>query len=133
MTRQQLKLTGMIALALTGLIHLIETPECLDEQRYIGILFALSAVGAAIALFGIAKDRAWGWLLGLAVAAGCFAGYVLSRTVGLPSFREASWSSFLEPPGLLSLLAEAVFIVVALRTLTAGRNLAPGRVTALEG
>jgi len=41
-------------------------------------------------------------------------GYMLSRTVGLPSFREASWSQALEPMGVLSLIVEGLFVSVAL-------------------
>jgi hypothetical protein len=109
---------GIVLIALTGLLHLVEAPEYLGEERYIGALFIASAVGSAIALYGIWRDQVWGWLLGIAVAGGAFVGYVLSRTVGLPRFREASWSQFLEPMGLLSLLVEGLFVVLALRVLT---------------
>lgn len=113
MKHDQLKVAGLVTMAITGFVHLIEAPEYFDEQRYIGVLFAVSALGAVISLVGIVQEQRWGWMLGLAVAAGCLAGYVLSRTVGLPSFREASWAAFLEPMGLISLIAEALFILSA--------------------
>jgi hypothetical protein len=110
------KWLGIIFIALTGLLHLVETPEYMEEERYIGVLFILSAVGSAAALYGIWRDQMWGWVLGTAVAGGAFVAYIVSRTVGLPSFHE---SEFFEPSGILSLLVEAAFVVVAARVLMA--------------
>ena len=47
------------------------------------------------------------------IAGGSLACYLLSRTVGLPLFRETSWEAFAEPVGLLSLLVEGLFLGVA--------------------
>lgn len=113
MPRSLLKIIGLITLGLTGLLHLAEMSEYYGEERYIGVLFGLSAVGAAIGMFGIGRNQVWGWMLGSVVAAGTLLGYLLSRTIGLPSFREASWEQFLEPIGLASLAVEALFLIVA--------------------
>ncbi len=43
---------GIGLIAATGLVHLVETPEYFGEMPYIGVLFALSVVGALIAAFG---------------------------------------------------------------------------------
>ncbi len=110
------KWLGIIFIALTGLLHLVETPEYMEEERYIGLLFILSAVGSAAALYGIWRDQMWGWVLGTAVAGGAFVAYIVSRTVGLPSFHE---SEFFEPSGIISLLVEAAFVVIAARVLMA--------------
>jgi len=104
---------GIALIAATGLIHLIETPEYLAEMPYIGVLFALSVVGAMVAAFGIYRGERWGWTLGVLVAGGSLVGYLLSRTVGLPLFRENTWEAFAEPVGLLSLLVEGLFLGVA--------------------
>lgn len=108
---------GLGLILATGLLHLVEAPEYYDEVKYIGVLFVASMIGAAIAAYGIWRDERWGWLLGLAVAGGSFVAYILSRTVGLPSFREASWSEALEPMGVLSLIVEGLFVGLALPIL----------------
>lgn len=114
---QSLKYAGAAAVGLVGLLHLVESPEYYDEVKYIGALFVLTAIGTAIAVAGILSERRIGWMLGLAIAASNFAAYILSRTVGLPSFRENSWSEFAEPMGLLSLAVEAAAVVLCLRAL----------------
>jgi hypothetical protein len=64
---------------------------------------------------GIYRGKGWGWALGLLVAAGAFAGYVISRTVGLPGLPvETEW---LEPLGVLSLVVEGLFVGVFLAVL----------------
>jgi hypothetical protein len=108
---------GVALLAATGLIHLLEAPEYWGEVRYIGGLFVVGAVVAIAAAFGVLLGHWWGWQLGLAVAGGMGVAYVLSRTVGIPQFREASLDKFLEPFGLGSLIVEALFVVLALRVL----------------
>ena len=107
------KWLGMGLIVAVGLVHLVETPEYLGEMPYIGVLFMLGVVGAVVAAIGIARDERWGWTLGLLVAGGSIVAYLLSRTVGLPFFRENSWEEFAEPVGLLSLLVEGLFVAVA--------------------
>jgi hypothetical protein len=119
-TSDRTKWLGIVLIALTGLLHMVETPEYMEEQRYIGVLFVVSVVGSAMALYGIWRDQMWGWMLGMVVAGGAFVAYILSRTVGLPRFRENSWSSFLEPTGLASLLVEGAFVLIAARLLMSG-------------
>jgi hypothetical protein len=104
---------GVGLIAATGAIHLVETPEYLAEVQYIGILFALSVLGALVSAAGIIRDERWGWQLGLLVAGGSLAAYLLSRSIGIPFFRESSWESFTEPVGLLSLVVEGLFVAVA--------------------
>lgn len=113
---------GLVTLA--GLVHLVEAPEYWGEVRYIGALFVVGALGAFAAAAGILRRERWGWQLGLVVAGGMAVAYVLSRTVGIPQFREASLDKFLEPFGFGSLLVEVLFVLVALRVL--GRTGRPG-------
>jgi hypothetical protein len=113
----RMKWAGIALIALTGLLHLMETPEYMEEERYIGLLFILSAVGSAVALWGIWRNQTWGWVLGTAVAGGAFVAYILSRTTGLPDFHE---SEFFEPSGIISLVIEGAFVMVAARVLMTG-------------
>jgi uncharacterized membrane protein YfcA len=99
---------GISLIVIVGLIHLINSPGDLEEGSYAGLLYLANFVGALAAAVGIYRGERWGWALGLLVAAGAFAGYVVSRTVGLPGLPvEEEW---LEPLGVLSLLVEALFV-----------------------
>jgi hypothetical protein len=105
-----LKAVAVLAIVATGLIHLATARESFGEVTYKGVLFVANGVGALVAAVGVSRDRDWGWLLGALVAGGAFVGYVLSRTVGLPSL-PAEPDAWLEPLGVASLIAEAVFLI----------------------
>jgi hypothetical protein len=119
-----LVLAGLVLILLIGVLHAVEAPENLEEETYIGVLFILNAIGAAVSALGIWQGRRAGWLLGILVAAGSFVAFVLSRTTGLPSFKEEEWEGL----GIGSMVIEAAFCVVAARAL-AGTP-APARRTA---
>jgi hypothetical protein len=104
---------GISLIVIVGLIHLINSPGDLEEGSYTGLLYLANFVGAILAAIGIYRGRSWGWGLGALVSVGAFAGYVISRTIGLPGLGvEEEW---LEPLGLLSLLVEALFVGLFLR------------------
>ena len=106
---------GISLIVVVGLIHLINSPEDLQEGSYTGLLYLANFFGAWAAAVGIYRGKRWGWALGLLVAGGAFAGYVISRTVGLPGLPvETEW---LEPLGVLSLVVEALFVGVFLAIL----------------
>lgn len=109
---------GLVLIALTGLIHLVEAPEYWGEVRYVGALFGLTAAGAVLAAVGIMRGERWGWLLGSLIAVSNAVGYVASRTIGIPRFRENSWDTFLEPIGIASLVVELLFIILAVQALS---------------
>ena len=99
---------GISLIIVVGLIHLIGAPEDLEEAPYQGLLFLGNFFGASLAAIGIYRGRSWGWDLGALVSVGAFAGYVISRTIGLPGLPvEEEW---LEPLGLLSMVVEALFV-----------------------
>lgn len=108
---------GVVLIALAGLIHLVEAPEYWGEVRYIGALFVVGAAATLASAVGILRGERWGWQLGLAVAGSMAVAYVLSRSIGIPQFREASLDKFLEPLGFGSLVVEALFVLLALRVL----------------
>ena len=98
------------AIAAVGAIHLALAPEYFDEQAYVGVLFVLGGIAAAaIAVRLWVADHTPSWALGALIAAGMAVGFVLSRTVGLPGFKESEW----EASGILSLLLEGGFLVLA--------------------
>jgi hypothetical protein len=107
-----LKWLAIAAIIATGFIHLSEARDAFTDAAYKGLLFVANGVGALVAAVGIYRDRqAWGWWLGLFVAAGAFSGYLLSRTVGLPGLPPEP-DAWLEPMGVASLVVEGLFIVL---------------------
>jgi uncharacterized membrane protein YfcA len=102
---------GASLIVALGLIHLLEAPEELEEVTYLGLLFLANFGGAVVAAIGMYRNYRWGWSLGALVAGGAFAGYVISRTIGLPGMPVEEW---LEPLGVLSLLVEGLFIGLCL-------------------
>ena len=103
---------GISLIVIVGLIHLINSPEDLEEGSYTGVLYLANFFGAILAAIGIYTGRSWGWSLGAVVSVGAFVGYVISRTIGLPGLPvETEW---LEPLGVLSLLVEGLFMGVYL-------------------
>ena len=107
-------------ISLVGLIHLLVTPEYYGFAAYLGLLMIANFVGSIVSAVGIYQGRVWGWWLGVVMAGGAFLAYVESRTLGLPGL--PSWEPFTEPPGLFSLLVEAIFLGVAARVLTRRRR-----------
>lgn len=104
---------GMLLILITGLIHVVEAGEGFEEAAYKGWLFCANGLGALAAAYGIFQRKCWGWGLGFVIAAGSIAGYVLSRTVGLPGI-PAEPDEWLEPLGVASLLAEGLFVAIVL-------------------
>lgn len=103
-----------VALAGTGVLHLALAPEYLSEQAYIGALFIAGGITSLVlaALMWV-RDDARVWLGSALVALGMGAGFILSRTVGLPGFHESEW----ELSGLLSLLLEGAVVAGAVQAL----------------
>lgn len=104
---------------LTGIIHFYDAPDAFSEVAYKGVLFVLNGVGAIVAAIGILRGAAWGWLLGLLIAGGAIVGYVISRTVGMPGLPVDPW---LEPLGVLSLVVEGLFALLAVYVLGVAVN-----------
>jgi hypothetical protein len=102
---------GISLIAVVGLIHLIEASEELEEATYLGPLFLADFGGAVVAAIGIYRSYRWGWGLGTLVAGGAFAGFAISRTIGLPGLPVEEW---LEPLGVLALVVEALFLGLCL-------------------
>lgn len=110
------------ALAAVGVIHLILSPEYLSEQTYVGALFiagGLFLCGLAVALWR--ADNVPSWLLGALTMAGMGIAFVLSRTTGLPGFKESEW----ELSGIVTLVLEAGFVAAAIPALSPRRDTAP--------
>lgn len=115
-----LRIAGAVLIGLTGLIHLLVTPEYYGFAAYLGLLMLANFAGSMVSAVGIYQGREWGWWMGVVLAGGAFLAYIESRTLGLPGL--PSWEPFAEPPGLLSLVVEAIFVGLAVRVLAWGRR-----------
>jgi hypothetical protein len=112
---QPFKVIAVVAILTIGLIHLWMTRDAFGNATYEGLLFVANGVGALVAAVGVQRDRAgWGWLLGALIAGGTLLAYVISRTVGLPGL-PAEPDAWLEPLGVVSVVAELVFLFSAAR------------------
>ena len=103
------------ALAANGIIHLILSPEYFSEQAYVGVLFiagGLFLCALAVALWR--ADNVPSWFLGALTMAGMGIAFVLSRTTGLPGFKESGW----ELSGIVTLVLEAGFVAAAIAALS---------------
>ena len=111
--------TGAAAIGAIGGLHLLLAPEYLGEKAYVGALFiagGLACLAFAARLWN--HDDHLAWIAGALTAGGMALGFILSRTVGLPGFHPADW----ELSGLLSLLLEGGFVVLALQALGRGTS-----------
>ncbi len=108
---------AMALIIVTGLIHLVTAPDDFTEATYKGLMFVANGIAALIAAAGIYRgSRIWGWSLGLLVAGGALVMYVVSRTIGMPGLGvDEAW---FEPIGVLSLLVEGAYVVLAIRVLS---------------
>jgi hypothetical protein len=115
---------------IVAVIHAVYAPDVLEEARYVGILFI---VGAIVLLYSAAmlvyRPSFLPWLLGGLVSAGMFVGFILSRTTGLPGYREADW----ETAGIVSLVLEAVFLVAWALESGAADRIVPGLAATRRG
>lgn len=116
---------GALLILAVGIIHAVEAPDYLDEQAYVGVLFILNAVGCFVVAAALATRPDWraAWALGALIAAVSFIAFILSRTTGLPSFKEDDWEAL----GVLSMVIEAAFVLVASGVLLGAGSRTPGR------
>ena len=117
--------TGIVLMAIDGLIHFPLVPHYLEYASYLGLLFLANTFGSVLSALGINGGRPWGWTPGALIAGGAFVMYVVSRLFGLPGLPESE-REWLNPQGVLSLVVEGLFVTLYLwrtiRTISAGGN-----------
>jgi FtsP/CotA-like multicopper oxidase with cupredoxin domain len=123
------RLAGVAGLVGIAVTHLLDLPDKLSEAHYMAALFcALIAASLALAV-PIALDRATRrvWPLAGLLSATTIAGYVVSRTVGLPQLGDhvGMWH---DNVGTASLVCESAVIALAALVWTRGVLVSPGRL-----
>ena len=110
-----------VGLAGIALIHLLDSLGKFQETPYMGWMYvALMVTCLAVAATLVHTHAREAWLATIALPASAIAGFVLTRTVGLPQAHEdiGNWS---EPLGLAALFVEGAVIAVAGYALAALR------------
>jgi len=107
-----LDLAGIGGLGAVIAIHTSELSGKVEETAYLGFGYILLIVASLMAIVMIAQRDRRGWLLGGLTCAATFAGYVFTRTTGLPNARGdiGNWG---ETIGVWSLFAEAFVVIIA--------------------
>ena len=104
---------GIVGLAGIALIHLLDSIGKFGETPYIAWMYVGLMIGSLAVAAGLmhSRDRRL-WLAAGALAASAIAGYVMSRTVGLPNATEdiGNWT---EPLGLASLFVEGAVVAIS--------------------
>jgi len=117
---------SVVAVGLAGiaLIHLLDSIGKYGETRYIFWMYVALMVGSLLTAFAVLHTRAKVvWLASGGLAASAVAGFVLSRTTGLPD-ATGDIGNWTEPLGLASLFVEGLVIAASAYGLTLGRRTA---------
>jgi hypothetical protein len=118
-TLRALGFVGMLAIAL---IHLLDVIGKIKETPYLGVMYIglmVASLAVAFHLLHTGATRAWA-AAGL-LAAATLAGFVLSRTTGLPNASDdvGNWTEGL---GLASMFVEGAVILLAGYALSLSRR-----------
>jgi hypothetical protein len=109
-TLRALGFVGMLAIAL---IHLLDVIGKIKETPYLGVMYiALMVASVAVAFYLLHTGSALAWAAAGLLAAATLAGFILSRTTGLPNASDdiGNWA---EPLGLASMFVEGAVVIVA--------------------
>jgi hypothetical protein len=104
---------AVVGLSGVALIHLLDLPGKISETPYLGGMYIALMVGCVLvsaALIGTSDRRAW--MAAAALPAGAIAGFVLTRTTGLPQ-ATGDIGNWTEPLGLASLFVEGSLVALA--------------------
>jgi len=103
---------GLILIA--GIVHLIDAQDAYQEAAYKGILFYSHFLVSLLIAIGIFQNIPSAWKLGAVISIISISLYCLSRSVGLPMI-PAEPDAWFEPLGVISFVAEGLFIFLALK------------------
>jgi hypothetical protein len=121
---------GVVLLLGIALIHLLDAIPKFEEAKYVFVLYLLLMAGSLlVGAFLLRTDSRLAWTLVTLIAGLTLLGYILSRTTGLPNFKDdiGNWS---EPLGLASLFTEGVAVLLGLYKLATTPRIERGGLTA---
>jgi hypothetical protein len=118
-TLRALGFGGMLAIAL---IHLLDVIGKIKETPYLGVMYiGLMVASVAVAFYLLHTGATRAWAAAGLLAAATLAGFVLSRTTGLPNASDdvGNWTEGL---GLASMFVEGAVILLAGYALSLSRR-----------
>jgi hypothetical protein len=118
-TLRALGFGGMLGIAL---IHLLDVIGKIKETPYLGVMYiALMVASVVVAFYLLHTGSTLAWAAAGLLAAATLAGFILSRTTGLPNASDdiGNWT---EPLGLASMFVEGAVIVLAGYALALARH-----------
>ncbi len=106
-----------LAAVVTAVAHVPVIAPHLDEAPYMGVLFiVLTLACSALALGALVSDSDAIYALSIVTCGGAIVGYAATRLVAFPMLA-GDVGNWLEPLGVVSVLAEAVVVVSAITAL----------------
>jgi hypothetical protein len=107
-----MEIGAVVALAITGWVHLMDMSDKFSEVAYLGIGYGLIVIAAIASIVLILRGDRRGWMLGGGMCLATILGYTLSRTTGLPASTDdiGNWSETL---AVWAGVAEIVMVVLA--------------------
>jgi len=117
-----MRAAGAVGLAGIALIHLLDSIGKYHETRYVFWLYVALMVGSVVtAAVVLTRGNRLAWSAACGLAVGAIAGYVLSRTTGLPNAKDdiGNWT---EPLGLASLFVEGCVVALSVYALGVSRS-----------
>jgi hypothetical protein len=101
-----------VALLAVALVHVLDLPGKWEETRWMAYGYGLLVVSCLVVAEWLLRGSRLVWAGAVAVAIGPMAGFVLTRTTGLPGATDdiGNWS---EPLGLASLFVEGLVVLAA--------------------
>jgi hypothetical protein len=104
---------------LAAVIHAVKTPAHFQIATWLGFLFVVDTIGfVSVALWTLASDSRVSRLAVALLAAGTAAGYIVSRTVGLPHIGRLTWDGI----GVSVSVIEVVVSIFAVVSVAPGRE-----------
>jgi hypothetical protein len=120
--RRTVAALGLLGIAM---IHLIDLPGKFEEATYLAVGFIGLIIASLLLAAGlIRRGGRRAWTFAALLSGATIAGYVISRTVGLPGAAD-DIGNWLEPLGVASLFVEGVIVLLSLSALTSREPLAP--------
>lgn len=134
--RSAWRVPAAAAAVVTAAVHVSQFGSTWRENAFAGAGFAaLAAVCAAGAVALAVRDTPVTWLAMAGACATATAGYVFSRTIGLPGMPDdiGNWT---EPAGIAAATSQAIVVVAAAIAIRRGHLTVggwPGRFVSLDG
>jgi len=122
LVRRGVAVVGLLAIAL---IHLLDLESKFKETPYLGVAYIMLVAGCLYAAWDLtAKGSRSAWVISGILAAAALAGYMLSRSVGLPGAHD-DVGNWLEPLGVAALFSETVVLVLSVLPIRGPAETAP--------